>query len=352
MKAYSYILILMTLLLATCQKEFPKLPESQVTPVFYAKGMIDGKEIEFRAGDDNFIMSSLLWNWNNVPVYRGELHNSENSFIVDLFEGNLLRQATYNELTQGGVFGCAYLSSGEVLAGVAVDNLIQSSGIGTGVWVLNDTTEGQEVAFYEPGRYNLSLSIPGSITYELKNEVIVGYELPYRFRLGAEIQNQIVTLQITENSTDISQVEWSYGMQSALTTGAVQQFQVLNGSVEVIAKVTFSDGAVRERRILVGQGNAVSIEDYVYFIESQLVRYFDYKVDVKIRLGEEKYTTIDVEQNEAAVAVLENELFKDVVTGEQVLKLKMTMTLNLRRESDGGITESVIESIIAMPVME
>lgn len=338
-------LMLLVVLLQACNKELPEIPNSD-SPVFYAVGTIDNQQVEIDAGDNQYMMESNTWDWNGVSVFRGELSNSTNSFMIDLFNGNILRNSTQDDLLQMLQFACAYLPAN--VGSISLNQLVNSNGIDNCNWEMNGM-ESDSITFQAPGIYTLQFHVYGT-GETITNKVIVGYHTQSLFKLSVDFETELVFASINENLSSIESVEWVYGSQSYTTTTPEVVFSQEFGTKALVAKVKFINGIERTRTILVGQNEFPNVEDYVYLIESANQHVFDYKTELKIRLGSETYTTIQSSQtSEYPVQIIEKSAYVDPITKQQALKLKLIITAKMKKMSSGEIVDADFEATIALP---
>lgn len=339
-------ILLAVVLLQGCNKELPEIPNSE-TPVFYVKGTLDGQVVEIDAGDNEYLMESSSWMWNGVEVFRGELLNGDNSFLIDLFNGNILTNSTQQELMQMNHFACAFLP--ESIGNISVSQMVNSIGVGESIWELSGE-QTDLVSFQAPGIYDLKFTNYSPDEQSITNKVIVGYNSQCLFRLNAFYNNQLVYAQINENSTSIESIQWTYGSQSYTNADTSVVFSQELGSKPLTAKVKFSNGVERTRTILFGQNGSPYVEDYAYLIESTIQNYFDYKAELKIRLGNETYTTMYASQPTGTpIVIAEKVAYQDPITNQQALRLKLVISVKMKKLSNGEIVDGNFEASVGFP---
>ncbi len=339
-------ILLSIVLLQACNKELPEIPNSEA-PVFYVKGTLDGQAIEIDAGNDQYLMESSSWMWNGVEVFRGELKNGDNSFLIDLFNGNILTNSTQEELLQMSHFSCAYLPAN--IGSISSSQLVSSIGIGESIWEMNGE-QSDVITFQAPGIYDLKFTNYSPDEQSVTNKVIVGYNTQSLFRLSAFYDNQLVYANINENSVGVESVQWTYGNQSYTTSDTGVVFSQEWGSKPLVAKVKFTNGIERTRTILFGQNGNPYVEDFVYLIESNIQNFFDYKAELRIRIGNETYTSIQTPQPTGSpIMIAEKVAYQDPITNQQALRLKLVITVKMKKMSSGEIVDGNFEASVGFP---
>jgi len=339
-------ILLSVSLLHSCNKQLPEIPNSE-TPVFYVKGTLDGQTIEIDAGVNQYLMESSSWMWNGVDVFRGELMNGDNSFLIDLFNGNILTNSTHEELLQMNHFSCAFLPTS--FGNMSSAQLTNSNGIIESNWEVNGE-QADLITFQSPGLYDLKFNVYSPTELSISNRVIVGYNTQSIFRLSASYDNQLVYANINENSVGIESVQWIYGNQSYTTSDLSVVFTQESGSKPLVAKVKFINGIERTRTILFGQNGYPYVEDYVYLIESTNQFFFDYKTELKMKIGGEIYTSIQTPQvTQTPIQIIEKVAYQDPITKQQALRLKLVITVKMKKMSNGEIVDGTFEASVGFP---
>lgn len=335
------------LVLTACKKDLPEIPNTN-EPVFYVRGNIDGQEIHFDAGDSDYLMESSKWYWQNVPVYQGRLFNPTNSFVLNIIGGDVLSGEQIEPLLALTELRGAY--NGETSVELNVSQLVNSNGIGGAIWDLNGVTSGESLFISEPGVYTVGLNAVGIPNTNISNELVIGYKAGL-FKLKATVQSQFVSVQILENEFEIDYVKWKYGIQEAETTQGAIDFQLLSGSNELTATVRFKNGVERVRKIIVGQGQNLHVEDFVFLIESQVQERFDYTMFTEFNLGSEQYTALyTLQEEEFPFKIKSKEVFEDSWTGNKALKIEFSLVMIMRKESNGQLVNGVFEGVVALPI--
>jgi len=335
------------LVLTACKKDLPEIQNTN-EPVFYVRGNIDGQEIHFDAGDSDYLMESSKWYWQNVPVYQGRLFNPTNSFVLNIIGGDVLSGEQIEPLLALTELRGAY--NGETSVELNVSQLVNSSGIGGAIWDLNGVTSGESLFISEPGVYTLGLNTVGIPNTNISNELVIGYKAGL-FKLKATVQNQLVSVRILENEFEIDHVKWEYGIQELETSEGEVDLQLLTGSNELKATVRFTNGKERVRKIIVGQGQNISVEDFIFPLESQFQEYFDYTMFTDFKLDTEIYTSLyAIQQDAFPLIITEKEVFEDPWSGNQVLKVSFNLVMMLRKESNGQLVDASFEGVVALPI--
>jgi hypothetical protein len=343
----SWIVLLSVFFALGCKKELPPLP-AESEPVFYTRGVIDGQQIDFSAGDDNFLSKAEQWDLNGVSVLSGELVNLQNRFRLDYFSGDVL-SADVNTVVNSSVLNCAQFIT-EGFGFLSWDVLGESYGINSLSWMVNGQTYIDSIRFHEPGVFNLKCIASYSNTIELENEVVIGFDSKSLFCLNGYVVGNTVNAYINKNNQGIAFVEWEYAGETFTTLETSVYLPIYITAKKIKAIVHFKNGIVREREVAIGVGGVPIVEDYVYLLENKLNK-IDNSIVLTLTLNNEEYSTKYVNQTSSTkIEVLDYDTYTDQSTAKTVLKLKLKIVAQFKKSSTGEIVEGVFDAVVALPL--
>jgi hypothetical protein len=195
---------------------------------------------------------------------------------------------------------------------------------------VDDGNPTSSFGFLNSGKYQMKISASrNGFDADLNNTAIVGYSNPYKFELIGNINSAgpgiILEGSISNNTENITRVDWICGTNTQTTTVPSVQFPPAGSGNILTAIVHFSDGTTRTRNIALGFQNAPKIQDYVYDIEQNSVYSFSQKFVLEFIIDGQYYTSLSATEfssGQPYLNITEKTLYTDPVTQEQAYLIK------------------------------
>jgi hypothetical protein len=326
-KVIQYSIFVLLGVFAACRKELPNLPDAE-TPVFFFQANGGGLEINMQAGVNSAQYSDELNNDYNVPIYSGSVFTDDEIFTFKFFAGEVFREMTIQEFMSLNNISPISLNSALVQQ-IDIASLT-SSEFDNATFKVDDGNPTSTFGFLNPGKYQIAISASrNGFDVELNNTTIIGYSNPYKFELIGNINSSgpgiILEGSISNNTENITRVDWICGTNTQTTTVTSVQFPPAGSSNILTAIVHFSDGTTRTRNIALGFQNAPKIQDYVYDIEQNSVYSFSQKFVLEFSINGQYYTSLSATEfssGQPYLNITEKTLYTDPVTQEQAYLIK------------------------------
>lgn len=343
------IFLIVTITLASCDKD--DLPETVKSndPVFMVKGSLGTENIEIIAGDNNQYMYTDFSERERVKLFYGDINNGDNSFKISVHNGNLDNEKL-ELLTNKPEFKITRSSDVPIFQ-YTIDSFANETKINTIEWFVNGDFYSQNmIQLYDHGIYDVCAKVTyndGEVA-ELCNEVILGYK---KHAIGQPIHiiGNTGRLFVSNNSTFlIDNVQWY--IDDALVSES-QEFTTSSytGIVNVTAVVHYSNGVTREKSIVVDfDQEGRFIQDFSY-AENMSDLENDYTADIRFKYKGEIWTSDIPENNNAAISISKYEKYKENINGIPVSIAHGTLDCKLKRLSDGEIRDASLKITFGLP---
>jgi len=327
---------------SSCRKETIEDPIPEQTPVFTAIGSFSGNSFEIIAGEDNATMQTLTRVENGVKLYSGILGDNYESIELGIHEGNidLASLSDLNSFT--GSLQFARIPSAPLLM-LSKDLLPNSMMIDQIKWYVNGVFAGiDDVEIIYPGKYNICAEV---IFYDgmqstLCNEMIAGYHLNASYKLTHYL-NQTGSLKVwlDEATESISSVDWLVDDVLHCQGEMLNIGEIGLKSHKITSRVTFTNGVIRTRSILVdGSLSGKFIEDFSIF-EKEIINevFWDYTVLIKYKKDGITYSTAEADNSNASIIVNDITYFGLNSSGNQVFKCNASVNCFVTNPSNGEL---------------
>lgn len=257
-KVIQYSIFVLLGVFAACRKELPKLPNAE-NPVFFFQANGGGLDINMQAGVNTAQYSDELNNDYNVPVYSGSVFTDDEIFIFKFFAGEVFKEMSIQEFMS--LNSIVPISMNTPLVQLFEVSSLTSSEFDNASVTVDDGNPTANFGFLNPGKYQMKISASrNGFDVELNNTTIVGYSNPYKFELIGNINSSgpgiILEGSISNNTENITRVDWICGTNTQTTTAPSVQFPPIGSGNILTAIVHFSDGTTRTRSIALDFQNA------------------------------------------------------------------------------------------------
>lgn len=324
---YLFGLVLL-LTVVSCKKDLIEDPKLDETPVFKIDGMIGSEAFSATAGDDGFLMSTFIDQFNNVDVFTGKISNENLSFELGFFNGDIdMDQAS---MTDAIVQGILFANQSQLpLLTITKDQLPNSSLINSINWYVDGVNVSQNtVSFLEPGKFNVGAKVNfyDGTSATIYNDVIVGYNRNVNCQLRHFLgQNGHLQAWVDEYSQDISSVKWY--LDDGLVSNEVKLDTTVDGyGHKVAAEITFVNGAKRTRTVWVdGSLNGKFIDDFASFEANSTNVQWDFKTKLTFKKDGKAYTTLTANNQLSEFEVLDFAYYSTSSQGKPIYKILATI---------------------------
>ena len=324
---YLFGLVLL-LTIVSCKKDLIEDPKPDETPVFKIDGMIGSEAFSATAGDDGFLMSTFIDEFNNVDVFTGKISNENLSFELGFFNGDIdMEQASMTDAIAQGIL---FANQPQVpLLTITKDQLPNSSLINSINWYVDGVNVSQNtVSFLEPGKFNVGAKVNfyDGTSATIYNDVIVGYNRNVNCQLRHFLgQNGHLQAWVDEYSQDISSVKWY--LDEVLVSNDIKLDTTVDGyGHKVEAEITFVNGAKRTRTVWVdGSLNGKFIDDFASFEANSTNVQWDFKTKLTFKKDGKTYTTLACNNQLSEFEVLDFTYYSTSSQGKPIYKILATI---------------------------
>lgn len=333
------------LVLFSCTKDeiTPNPPAND--PVFSVQGSIDGKEMSMEAGEDNTFMYTDVVNVNGVDQYRGAMINSNSKLQINIFDG-MLDIPELNTDIVGNEILIGPSPSEHLLATLSKDLFENSGSIDELKWTIDgDKKEGEEIFIMEPGKYEVCADIVFSngTTGSTCNTFLIGYEQNSSSTLEYFLADdgKIVSFVQSENN-NISHIHWY--RNDVLVSKKTIYVDTVSGlnSYPLKARITYKNGALRNREIWVNRNNInYQIGDFSS-IENQSDLTWDHKAVIKLTINGEEYVSIP-ENNGQMIKIDNSYEYGSNESGETVTIIEGKLNTSFMNTSTQEVHEGTFD---------
>jgi hypothetical protein len=354
-KVIQYSIFTVLAILAACRKELPNLPDAEA-PVFFFQASGDGLDINMQAGVNTAQYSDELIIQNAVPVYSGSVFNDDEMYTFKFFAGEVFRDMTAQEFLS--LNSIVPISMNTPLVQLFEVSSLTSSEFDNASVTVDDGNPNSSFGFLNPGKYQMKISASrNGFDVELNNTTIVAYTNPYKFELIGNINSSgpgiILEGSISNNTENITRVDWICGTNTQTTTVPSVQFPPAGSGNILTAIVYFADGTTRTRSIALGFQNAPKIQDYVYDIEQNSVYSFSQKFVLEFIFNGQYYTSLSATEfssGQPYLNISEKTLYTDPVTQEQAYLIKANGLVYVKNTSTNQTIPLNLNMSFGLPI--
>jgi len=312
------------LALVSCDKDIIEDPKPDEKPVFKIEGTLGSEAFSATAGDDGFLMSTFIDQFNHVDVFTGKIANSAMEFELGFYNGNIDMDQTSitDALSQGILF--AKLPQSPLLS-ISKDQLPNSSLISFIDWTVDGEYASQNtVTFNEPGKYNVGANVHfyDGTSATISNDMIIGYHRNVACQLRHFLgQNGHLQVWVDENTQDVSSVKWYLNGNFVSTNNKLDT--IISGyGCSVKAEINFVNGTKRTRTIWVdGSLNGKFIDDFASFENNSSTVEWDFKTKLIFKKDGNTYTTLSANNQVSEFEVLGVDYYSTSSQGKPIYKI-------------------------------
>lgn len=350
MSRISTILTLISLLLFTaCKKdEMPELVESN-DPVFKVEGKIGQQKVQIIAGDNNQYMYTGFDERKGVNLFYGDIENENSSFNMTIHDGNLDND-DFELITNKPKYAFTR-NAVQPLFQFAIDSFANSLKINAINWYVDgEFYSSNSISLYDHGLYNIC----AEVTFEdgdvetICNDVILGYK---KHAIGQPVHIVSTTGRLlVYNSTTypIDNVLW-YVNENLYGDGLELSTSDFTGQVKIKAIVSYGNGVVREKTILVDFDlEGKFIQDFS-FAENINPLNNDYSIDLRFDINGETWVSNIPENDSTFINIKKYVKYKDNIDGIPVSIADGQFKCQLKRLSDGMIRDAEFDFTFGFP---
>ena len=335
--------VLFLLVLTSCEKHKVEDPLPEGKPVFTAQGTFGTEEFALGAGKGNCFMSTFLHEENGVMRYSGRLGSADFYVEMGVFQGDLDMTEPLSLENFQGSLAFAELPT-EALVLLSKDQFGNAANMQEVNWYLDGTWAGvNEIEIMEPGKYEVCAEVKfydQSISV-LCNTLLVGYHLNASATVQHTISGQgVLNAWVSDYTEDVQSVKWFVDGEN-ISSSMQLSTSISNSSHDVMAEITFSNGAIRQKRIVVdGASSNKHIGDFTT-VEMGTSNQFnwDYKVVIRVVKDGKTYSTVDADNAKSEIELVDIVYFGKNSAGKDVYKCIGTVSANLKDEQSGELKE-------------
>jgi hypothetical protein len=336
---YVTALLFTLVLFSGCNKEVGELPPSN-DPVFHVSGTFGSENVEVIAGENGAYMNTYVESVKGVNCYKGKLGSSGFEIELGIYSGDIdIAGIAASNIVNTSQFKWACLSS-EPLVRLSKDSLTNSSLIESIKWFIDGVQAGvNDVNIYRPGKYNICALVKfnDQTQSNVCNELIVGYEKNAAFRIQHFLgQNSLLKSWVEVEAGQIANVRWLN--DGEYIAEGQNMGTVLNEEQHTIeAEVSFTNGAKRNRSILIdGSLSGKYIDDFARLERNNIINW-DYKAILKIRKDGVDYSSLNGQNEDQSIDITSISYFGKNANGQPVYILKGKLRANVRALSTYSI---------------
>ncbi len=316
--------LIFLLTIVSCDKDLIEDPKPDETPVFKIDGMIGFETFSATAGDDGFLMSTFIDQFNNVDVFTGKIANENLSFELGFFNGDIdMDQASITDAISQGISFANQPQS--PLLTISKEQFPNNSLINSINWYVDGVNVSQNtLTILEPGKFNVGAKVNfyDGTSATINNDIIVGYKRNVNCQLRHFLgQNGHLQAWVDEYSQDISSVKWY--LDDALVSNEIKLDTTVDGyGHKVEAEITFVNGAKRKRTVWVdGSLNGKFIDDFASFEANSANVQWDFKTKLMFKKDGKTYTTVTANNQMSEFEVLDFAYYSTSAQGKPIYKI-------------------------------
>lgn len=313
------------LLLMGCSKHDVVIPPEN-DPVFEVHGTLGNEAFDLVAGDNDAFMFTSTKMQNGVRVFTGELSDGETSVELGIFDGNVDMPNSIPEVDLATAvlkFAQRYT---EPLTVLTMQSITPNQNANKVDWYINGNFAGSgDVPIFEPGKYDICAFVTFSSgqTEELCDEIIVGYARNANCSINYTVGQGSVTASLNTTGEPIQSVEWLLN-GTVVSNGTTLQSQIDYNATHILtARVTFSNGVVREKSCFIDGANpSQTISDFSVFelSSAQTPELQDYKVRMFVEKNDRTYNSLYGDNDGSSITLLDLQEYESNANGNKVYK--------------------------------
>lgn len=351
---YYYYIFIPVFLLFSCKKEENVIVDNgglSVEPVFTAYGNMPEGTLNLQAGINGAYMSTYSLNENSVVVNFGELTDYvSNSVAIGVHMGKDNPPEAFLVAAQDTLWFVRPWNDSYFQ--FTKNSLSNSSSITSIQWHVNGQASGvDDLTLTESGYYSIcaTVTFSGGETKQLCNDYLLGYNDPYRPQINFTSTGASVSANVSALSS-VSNVNWKLD-GNFVSNSAGLNYGLTSGIHVLTAEVTFDDGKVRTRSVLVSGNNA---DHYLGdFHEHQIAVPLDYLQDFRAEMFiTSQGTAYEVmnDNNEAYILVENIEYFGLNAQNNEVYKLTAKVHAPIVPISGGSVHVTDLQIVFGIEI--
>jgi hypothetical protein len=348
-----YTGLIFILILFSCTKE--SIPDTlpDQSPVFHVQGDLNGESFLYQAGENNMVMETEIASIKGVASFVGKLTDGIDFIELSIQDGNidLIQGNWVDELPQQLNFSTL---SNESLTTLSKEYFSNHEIIESVVWMIDGEYAGtNEVPIYEPGIHQVCAKVNFEDGSEatLCNDLIIGYKKNATSHLRHFLAPNGSFQAWLDNSTcDVENVKWFvdgnyFGSEPKLLT------TLEKGIYEIVAEVTFSNGAKRILKVSV-DGNLTGhyIDDLTIFEDIENEYFADHSVALTVKRNGQTYRSLTADNEESVFHINKMQLFGTSPQGNPIIQLNIEVNCLLQNVLTGQQIPFVMNGVFGVEV--
>lgn len=325
------------LVVSACKKQEVDIPHTN-DPVFCASGELDGQQFELVAGDDNAFMHTMVLEENGVHVFTGNLSDGNLGIEINIFDG-LIDMPHNNAIGSLPLDSMVYArTSSSALAVLSKDQFPNSAMIQEVEWFVDGDFVGVNYhQIMEPGRYEVCAKVTfmDATDSELCSELILGYSRNANCQIKHYLnQNGVLNAWIEEQGVTVEKVRWFIENDLVSEDLTMTTSDLSADHHRIRAEVSFSNGVVRWKNMIVDGSLSGKYIDDLTFFETATLNLMNKDFNVRLR-AHENGMTYDSEftNNDMSTMTIDNiAYYGPDANGNPVYKITATV--------DGKVSDS------------
>lgn len=352
-KGALWIMCALAVSLVSCEKNDTKLPTAN-DPIFRVDGEFDEQELSIVAGDDNAYMHTNSWEEHGVRVYSGNLSDGSLSIKMGIYDG-MLDVPTgdfLNEIPEKIRFS---RESSEPLAILSKDLFPNKDLISYVEWYVDDAFVGlNDYQISKPGKYNVCafIAFQDGTNNQLCSELVLGYKKHGDFSVKHYLnQNGLLTAWADNKGYDIEKVRWY--LDEVLIGEEVEiSTQIGNGSYLLRGEVSFANGTVRSKTMLIDGSLSGKFIDDLTFFERSTIGPINRDFNLWIEIVKDGVAYHSENTNNAAQSItIESIEFSGMnISGNKTYKVKANINANLASSQSSGVKRASFDVAFGIEV--
>lgn len=336
-----YACLFIIILLFSCKKhEIVPIPKSN-EPVFKITGTIDNMPVSFVAGENNFKLSNEIITSNGVSIFSARMSNSEQSFEMQLFDGNIDKSSNrYDSLLQVKSLSFVPVVSAPLFQ-ITKNDFPNSDQISSIKWTIQNQQDSyiNTLQLFNPGKYTVcaEVSYIDNTRSYLCEEIIAGYKRRSDFNLKLNPVDNVFTVQAQAFKGTPSSFEWYVdGVRHSSEENTIL-IENDNQQHTVRSKVSFPETYPKEKSLIV---DASGSNKHLYnFGLSEYISSVFYDFTVNLQYIEKGiiYTSRHEGNTENIIRIISSEPYGISDKGNPVYKVKGQVEASLKALSSNVI---------------
>lgn len=342
-----HILLGILIFLTACKKESIEPDDLSEVPVFSVTGTVDGQPVSFYAGVDGAYLTTYNYESHGVDCFSGKIIRGSDFVDFGIYDGNVLLPG--NLIPELGTN--FYLTSPftSPLIHIEKSQFSNAADIAEIEISLDGVPVGNTLSIYEPGIYTICVNVmfadASNSTMNVCNDIVVGYRDHAPFIVNHSMNNSTVYASIGMKE-NVAGIQWF--VDGVVVSNSLElSHQLTEGIHELKARVTFTNGVVSTRTIIVdGSNENRFLEDVATFKETLLDnQYQDFKGRFSLSIGGVLYTHIGDAEN-TSLEVTGITPFGKNSAGKEVYKVSGNLTTQMKNT----VTQSIVDAQFAIVI--